>query len=77
MKKNLAFPRDVHWRTDDDGYEFIMRSIREKRTAKNLGDAERRLWFKRGWRDTLEELRAKHRKQGIPDKEFWHPAKPR
>lgn len=77
MKRNLANPRDVHWRTDDDGYEYIMRTAHEMVGVTNLGEAERRLWFKGRWRERLESLRAKHRAEGLKDETFWHRAKPR
>jgi hypothetical protein len=76
MKRILkSNPLDVHWRTNAEGYEYIMRTIHEMPGVDNLGQAERNLWFKRGWEKKLERLRAKHRAQGLEDYLFLYPEK--
>lgn len=70
---HLKEPRPVKWRTTDDGYEFIMRVCFAE--GKKFIEKQREMWFPRGWEKKLDRLRAKHRKAGIPDANFWHPRK--
>ncbi len=69
-RRKLSNDVDVHWRTDQDGYEHIMRTVHEMKGVKNLAEAERKRWFTRGWRDRLEKQRARQRKAGEPDEKF-------
>ena len=72
-KRNLANPINVHWRTDAEGFEYIMRTVFEmKDVVSNLIEAERRLWFTRGWKKRLDKMRSQHRKAGISDSQFIH-----
>lgn len=74
-KRNLKNSLDVHWRTDRDGYESIMRQIFDESNGEDtLSDAERKRWFKKGWRERLEERRNRQRNQGWDDKRFTHPS---
>lgn len=74
-KRNLENARDVHWRTDDDGFEYIMRTLATAKPSVTLTAAEREKWFTPGWKQRLEAMRKKHRAAGLSDEQFWHPAK--
>lgn len=74
-KRKLRNSVDVHWRTDDDGYEHILRTVFDRYGNTKLGEAERKRWFGRGWRERLEKQRAAHRKAGEPDAQFLPPSK--
>ena len=64
-------PRDNHFRTDDDEYEYIARLAHGSKIAALI----RKFFFAPGWRDNLDTLRKKHRSAGIPDGDFYHPAR--
>jgi len=75
-KRKLKNGLDVHWRTDADGYESMMRQIFDENKGRliDISEAERKRWFKRGWQDRLEERRRNHRFAGLADAIFIHPS---
>lgn len=72
--KGLKKPLRIQWRTDDEGYEFIMRSIFHLGgIPESITEAEHKKWFTTGWRERLERLRECHRAAGIGDARFKYP----
>ncbi len=67
-KNNLTSALDIHWRTEPDGKEYVLRMVATK--YKDITAMHRQLVLTKGWRKRLDDMRAAHRAAGIPDKQF-------
>jgi len=64
-----SYPHDVHWYTNDDGWELMQREMFEMNVME-ISDYHRRKILRKNAPQRLEILRKKHRLAGIDDVRF-------
>ena len=67
--KSERRPRDNHWRSHDDEYEFMAHE--SFATKISVSEITRSLWFPPGWRKRLEQRRIEHK--DIDPRYYMHP----